>query len=449
MRFPSALLAAVWSLAVSPAAAVDLCSTFTESTMHHAGVTPVATWRTDYPSASSTVTAPWADISFVEEPERYMNAVLDDVRPYFVRKGKTFVGSGGEPWWLSLWMDYGKLGREPLMGLTKELAPRKGQLSESSEAGSQVWAVNFYNEPGAVALHQVFADPCSPTVPEKLSFAEGTVAIKFLFTDANLEKFGGQVAYLDGAPVYEAHIDPLGKTGSADTALRRKREVNLLQLDIAVRDPDATKTGWVFGTFVWMGETRGDGLFDNLVPAVLIWANDAGVVEEDVIAKGIKESWINPAIASKLFGWSERPFLGFQGRGNGPADNLNSSCLSCHAAARLPLATAGIARPGWNPVDLSNAAEVKKHVGQWFRDILPGEVFQPNDPPAAAAVDYSLQVRAAIDRMCLACKEGAMEGATPEICKTTHYFEDTMCVKKSKSEVLMLQSSREERLPRE
>lgn len=421
------------------------CSTFTASTMHDAGVTPVAKWRTDYPSSSSASAPTWSTISFATEPERYMAAVLETVRPHFRYMNDRLEGTGAEPWWMSEWMDYEKFGREPLMGLTKELAPRSRQLSKTSERGSQVWAVNFYNQPGAVVLGSVFADPCSPTVPAKLEFAGGTVAIKFLFTDANLDRFAGQVAYLDGAPVYKAHIDPEGTFFPAPVTGRETRKVNLLQLDIGVRDSNANKTGWVFGTFVWMGPPRGDGVFDNLVPAVLLWANDEGVVTDE-----ITESWINPAIEAQLSGWTERPFLGFQGRANGPADNLNSSCLSCHAAARLPLAAVGIARPGSNPVDLTDDAAIASHVELWFKDVGPGEAFEPTNPAAVATLDYSLQVRAAIERMCFACKDGAMTGVAPTICAQAGYFGGAMCAVNTKGAILEIQEARDEiPLPRE
>ena len=432
-------------LALSSGEADASCKTFSRSTMYDAGISPVAAWRTDYPSSSLAGVPAWSSIPFATEPERYMAAVLDAVRPYFSYKDDSLVSTGNEPWWMSEWMDYDKFGREPLMGLTKELAPRTHQLSQTSQTGSQVWAVNFYNELGAVALHQIFADPCSPTVPEKLLFAEGTVAIKFLFTDANLGKFAGQIDYLNSGPVYKAHIDPEGIGFPAETGGRKTRDVNVLQLDIGVRDNNASKTGWVFGTFVWMGPLKGDGLFDNLVPAALLWANDEGVVSDD-----IKESWINLAIKAKVSGWKERPYLGFQGRANGPADNLNSSCLSCHAAARLPLAATGIARPGKNPVDLSDAAAVAAHVDLWFRNSKPGEVFQPTNPPAIAALDYSLQVRAAIERMCQACKDGALDGATPEICVKAGYFTGPKCVPQSADKVMASQGMRKiQSLPRE
>ena len=432
-------------LALSLGHAAARCSTFTASTMHDVGVWPVAKWRTDYPSSSSAATPAWSTISFANEPERYLAAILDAVRPHFRLAEDRLQGNGSEPWWMSEWMDYEKFGREPLMGLTKELAPRIHQLSEISDKGSQVWAVNFYNETGAVVLGTVFADPCFPTVPAKLDFAEGTVAIKFLFTDANLGRFAGQVGYLEGGPVYKAHIDPEGTFFPAGVSGRETRGVNLLQLDIAVRDGNASKTGWVFGTFVWMGPPKGDGLFDNLVPAVLLWANDEGVLTDD-----IKESWINPAIESQLSGWDERPFLGFNGRANGPADNLNSSCLSCHAAARLPSAAAGIAQSGSNPVDLTDDAAVARHVELWFKNIAPGEAFEPTNPPVVATLDYSLQVRAAIERMCLACKDGAMIGVAPPICAQADYFQGPMCLANSAGAILGIQEARDDiPLPRE
>lgn len=439
------LAASLLTLPLGVTKADARCSTFSQSTMYDAGVSPIASWRTDYPSSATLETPPWHNIPFATEPARYMDAVLGTVRPYFRYQDSKLVSTGSEPWWMSEWMDYDKLGREPLMGLTKELAPFKRQLSRISEAGSQVWAVNFYNEPGAVALHQVFADPCLPEVPQKLLFQEGTVAIKFLFTDANLGKFAGQVGYITDGPVYRAHIDREGTGWPADTTGRMTRNVNLLQLDISVRDSNAGETGWVFGTFVWMGPRKGDGLFDNLIPAVLTWANDTGVTTD-----AIKESWTNPSVASTLSGWTERPFLGFRGRGNGPADNSNSSCMSCHAAARLPLASVGIARPGKNPVDLTDAAAVSAHVKRWFQNIKPGEVFEPNDPPAVAALDYSLQIRAAIERVCRACADGAIQGETPAICVKANYYTGPQCIQQDAKKVLEEQNMRNDlSLPRE
>jgi len=49
-------------------------------------------------------------------------------------------------------------------------------------------------------------------------------------------------------------------------------------MDISVNDSIASITGWVFGTYVWMVPTTGDGLFDNLVPA----SYDQGVMTDQI-----------------------------------------------------------------------------------------------------------------------------------------------------------------------
>ena len=310
-----------------------------------------------------------------------------------------------------------------MMGLTKERGPKKRDLSLTSERGSQVWAVGFYNAVGSSKLGEVFSDPCNPTIPASLKFAEGTASMKFLFTDANLGQFANQVSYLDGGPQYSALIDPVGTGDAAPVTGRVERKVQLLQVDIAVRDSRATKTGWIFGTFGWIGPIRGDGFFDNLVPVSLQWANDQGNY-----SMKMEESWINPVIESKMIGWPERPALGFNGRANGPADNIRSSCLSCHSAARIPRSSKGLLGFSFQiPGDLSDASKVKSHVDTWFNNLQPGEMFDPTNPAGVAALDYSLQIEAATTRMCQACEDGAMSGTTPHICMTSGAYVEQNC----------------------
>jgi hypothetical protein len=398
------------------------CSRLTGSSMDVAGL-QVADWHTDYPTSSTGLPPPWTSYDFATEPEKYMDAVLATVRPYFHFKANRLVGSS-EPWWIVEWMDSDRRGREPLMGLTKERNPDPGDLSPTSTKGSQVWAVNFYNQAGAVTLGEVFADPCSPNLPSRVLFLEGAVAIKFLFTDANLGSFTNQVAYLDGGPTYEAWIDPEGTVGVGELYNRMRRDVQLIQLDFAVKDRRAAKTGWVFGTFAWISPKVGDGLFDNLVPVALAWANDEGVVTD-----AIKESWINNALRGKLFGWAQRPYLGFLGRANGPADNLKSSCLSCHAAARVPESESGFVG---SIDDLNDPNKTSAHIAKWFKNIASGELFDPTNKTPAIAADYSLILDSAITRMCLACSgRGApgqlLRGRTPSICISARLYVKATC----------------------
>jgi hypothetical protein len=417
-RCPACLGAALVALALGwagPAAAT--CASFDGSTMNVTGVAP-AEWRTDFPALSTTPPeTPWAAHDFDTDPRAYMFAVLDTVRPDISRKDRRLVGTGDEDWWIVPWMDYTDSGREPFMGLTRERRAQAGDLSPDSSDGIQVWAVGFYNAPGAAVVGKIFADPCDPVFPDAVSFPEGTVSVKFLFTDAPTD----EVSYLEEAPTYDALIDP--PSGGDSVTERTLREVRLLQVDIAVRDSRADPVGWVFGTFVWLGLPRGDQLFDNLEPVSLQWGDDPDLTAEGPLA----ESWINePVLKGVLYGWPERPWLGFLGRANGPADNAFSSCLSCHASSRLPsIPSRRLAGDG---VDMTDPVGVAEHLDVWFINLPAGEVFYPDlGQPDAVALDYSLQLDAAIWRMCRACNDGKPAGDTPQACLDSGYYPKATC----------------------
>ncbi|WP_440980825.1 hypothetical protein [Shinella sumterensis] len=392
------------------------CSRFTGSTMKFGGG-PAATWRTDYPLEVDTKNAPpWASIDFITEPAKYMDAVLSTVRTDFAVKDDLLVANEKQHnWWISPWMDYTNAGRERRMGLTNERGPKPGDLSPTNRDGYQVWAVGFYNAPGATVFGSIFEDECNPKFPTTVRFPDQTASVKFLFTNASPD----EVTYLKGAPEFTAFINPDTAPGQRPEIRPEKREprtLRLLQVDIAIRDPRADATDWVFGTFIWRGPSKGDRFFDNMVPASLQWGNDPGVYD-----RGVNQSWVNPVLKGVIFGWNERPFLGFNGRANGPADNLRSSCLSCHSTARSP---AGHLRQVDGRFDMDRdyhtEARVREHVDTWFRNIRGNELFLPNEP-ATTNLDYSLQLDSAIVRLCTACITGELSGPTPEICRGTAF----------------------------
>ena len=413
-----ALCAVLLLPALDPATAFGRCAGFNASTLD-IGDVPKARWRTDYPASVGTVSRPWQGIDFRTEPQRYLLAVLDTLKPHFKRDGRKLVGTTGEDWWISLWLDYTTSGREPFMGLTKERGPDKGDLSPTNLAGHQVWAVGFYNAPGATILGKVFADPCNPQLPASVNFPEGTVSAKFLFTDAPAD----EVTYLRDAPEYDANIDRAGSGNQTrPVAERQKRAVRLLQVDISVKDSGALETGWLFGTFGWVGPAKGDGLYDNLVPVTLQWGNDPGVVTTAIV-----QSWVNPDLRNVTYGWDKRPTLGFNGRSNGAADNIRSSCLSCHAAARTPRSPKGLLGSRFDmESDITDADKVRAHVDAWFGNLKGGDLFDPTEP-AVSALDYSLQLEAAMFRMCRACQNGDLTGPTPGICRATKFFDQPSC----------------------
>jgi hypothetical protein len=405
-------------VAIGPSTAFSTCARFTGSTMDIGGVAK-AQWRTDYPSSAGNVQMPWRNIDFRAEPQRYMLAVLETAKTLIKRDGRKLIGTGREDWWISLWLDYTTSGREPFMGLTKERGPGAGDLSMTNVEGYQVWAVGFYNTLGATVLGRIFADPCNATLPQSVNFPEGTVSIKFLFTDASTD----EVTYLREAPEYDANIDIAG-SGSRTRPVdqRQKRAVRLLQVDISVKDRNAPDTLWVFGTFGWVGPNKGDGLYDNLVPVSLQWANDPGIYDTR-----IAESWVNPNLRGVMFGWDKRPTLGFNGRANGPADNIRSSCLSCHAAGRIPRSSKGLLGSRFDMEnDIRDRAKVRAHVDVWFINLKGGDLFDPTEP-GVAALDYSLQLDAAVFRMCRACATGDLTGATPTVCRAAKFYEPPTC----------------------
>lgn len=377
-------------------------------------------WRGDLPASHTPSSHAWESVA-LGNWEAYMAAVLGEIRagqPKIISKRLSMAPDA--QWWISPWMDFTSNGREPIHGLTRERSPDPGDVGPGAPGGLQVWAVGFYNAEGAYGLAQVFADPCDPKVPTAgWTFPDNSASFKFLFTNGGKEA----IPYLDGAPEIEAFIDAPGGG-------RARQIVRLLQVDIAVRDARAP-TGWVFGTYVWKGPRKGDGLIDNLVPVGMMWGNDPGVdaTPRDNFAS-LKETKLNMALAGHVWraagqSWDERPWPGFQGRLNGPADNLRSSCLSCHALAQWPRSRLGIvpSGPAYSLAKLNDAAARKQLRDDYMRNVVGGKLTLPEEAHpsasrgAAVPLDYSLQLEAGFSRICAACANGILTGKTPEVCK--------------------------------
>ena len=102
-------------------------------------------------------------------------------------------------------------------------------------------------------------------------FPPGTVFAKLLFTDAPQGQ--DTLPFLENPLQWKAYITENFWTSST----RKVTAVNLLQMDIAVRDARADgpgQTGWVFGTFAYNGQVNNPNKFLNLVPVGVMWGND-------------------------------------------------------------------------------------------------------------------------------------------------------------------------------
>ena len=48
-------------------------------------------------------------------------------------------------------------------------------------------------------------------------------------------------------------------------------------MDVAIKDPRAPVTQWVFGTFVYDKDAPGGSVWEKMVPLGLMWGNDPQV----------------------------------------------------------------------------------------------------------------------------------------------------------------------------
>jgi hypothetical protein len=309
----------------------------------------------------------WAVMSYIQEG----NTGSGDVEADW-----TLCDNPVRSWFHMPFQTYDVLsGREFVHGLTRE-APvtfsmvDPGQPDSSRTLASTMWAVGFYNATGAHTIGRVWGQDGTATLPTgDLAFGEGTVVGKLLFNTLTPD----DLPFLAGMPVWTANIsaadfcsctgqDSSGTCTMAEQSQQCPRspgQVALLQFDIAVKDSRARGTQWVFGTFVADGERKAAETdpWNRISPLGLLWGNDTPPAgghaidyPEDPRQNGFRDGvifWdvVDMLNASGGADLSKRPgHLGCNSRLNGPADNPNSSCLSCHMTASV-VDTAGHTPP--------------------------------------------------------------------------------------------------------
>ena len=302
--------------------------------------------------------------------EEYAWAVLK-----YVQAGNTHQESRGytdfdvcknkvRPWYHMPYQTYDALsGREFTHGLTREAPVTFSTKDGSGTTPTTMWAIGVFNATAAYTIGQSFGRGGKVTVPTNdVSFDEGAVVGKPLFNTATVE----QMPMLANMPAWKANISNpsfcgcTGTNGASCTLVQESQQcgrsyaiwpdVRLLQFDIAVKDSRAPVTGWVFGTFVADGARKAKvkDPWQRMSMLGLMWGNDtppAGQLAFNYPAdprKGFKEAVMNWEFIDYLnsnngTAWARTPgHLGCNQRLNGPADNANSSCMSCHGTASVP-----------------------------------------------------------------------------------------------------------------
>ena len=255
-------------------------------------------------------------------------------------------------------------GREFTHGLTRE-APVSFSVNTSPEAvNGTMWAVGYFNPTAAYTLGTIWqADGTAKIPTENVSFATGAVVGKPLFTTLS----PAQLPMLTNLPAWQANISSPDFCGCKSTtgakqctmaeesqqcprSLDKYGPVTLLQFDIAVKEPRAKGTEWVFGTFVADGQRKAEepNPWKRLSLLGLMWGNStppvgvlASAYPEDPRNNGFEDMVINWDTVDMLnaYGGADKfahpGHLGCNSRLDGPADKAYSSCMSCHGTASV------------------------------------------------------------------------------------------------------------------
>jgi hypothetical protein len=288
-------------------------------------------------------------------------------------------------WYHIPWQHYGDTGRESIHGLTKEAPVQPGQLAPGQGRPTptenyQTYAVGFFNDFGGYSIGQVWKNHFAPdasatTAPN--GFLEGTVISKLLFVDVPSE----QVPSLANPVQWMGYIQK-----TYQEFARSVRPVNLIQMDIAIKDRRAPD-GWFFGTFQYNGQLGNKVGWDNLVPVGIMWGNDPTITDSTYTNPTPTETKINPNLKQSAINPNPKELppthLGWNGRLNGPVDNPQSSCMSCHMTAEYPALSA------LSPLFTAKPPPVgSKDWMRWFQNEKCGVPFDAK----AKSADFSLQL---------------------------------------------------------
>ncbi|GEM47689.1 hypothetical protein [Deinococcus cellulosilyticus] len=306
-------------------------------------------------------------------------------------------------WFHVPWQHWGPQGREGFHGLTQEGPINPQMLAQAQTTPSHAYAVGFYNDLGGYTLGRVWDNPNFPNIKYMAggqTFPVGTVVGKVLFTTLD----ASEVPYLKNPIKWQAYVyncDVPGANSNAqcppkEGGVREQAPVHLIQMDIMVRDPRA-EIGWTFGTFIYNGEVGNQNRWKNLVPVGLQWGNDPEDRTSNSNPTPVK-TIINPKLKQTVINTSKdlpATHLGWGSRLNGPVDNPNSSCMSCHSTAQYPGVSAIMPFLNTPAVPIpANGTQASAAWMKWFRNIKAGEAF---DKGRAISMDYSLQLQKSIE----------------------------------------------------
>lgn len=264
-------------------------------------------------------------------------------------------------WCHTPWLNVTEKGREAIHGLTKEFpirtthvytVPRDTEMTEDAVT----WGISFFNKPTCGEYANFFNEKNSmlPTITEmkpQFKTPDGGLAFKLLFNtmpDWQNQMRGQWTSSSQDLKTYNwwthvSHARQDDKPANGDESLREISNVALVQIDISLKDARLKGTNpllknWIMLTYYFDPNFKNEYLADMNIPEALKYMRPVGLqfglnAGQSHIFAGSR----NNHIVSKVpAGESLPPELDrFSTRLNGPVDNINGSCLGCHAAGGL------------------------------------------------------------------------------------------------------------------
>lgn len=325
---------------------------------------------------------PWKQYDFRTQPREYMLAVRSYVYEGNLDRGEDASGNSLDwvvqknpvrTWYHMPWRDYGPRGREFIHGMTLEFPSSPGSLQLTQKKTANTYAIAMYNPIAGYAVGQVWPDPAQGPSMKNFVYPEGALIAKLLFTTA----LASDVPEVEGAFHWKASV--YKHTDCTNPGCPREiRTVRLFQMDAAIKDSRASKTGWVFMTFVYnYDQTGAKSVWEKMVPLGLMWGLDPQLTSADTNGKPRESITFNMGLYEHL---------GCHGRLSGPLDNPNSACMSCHLTSQYP---------GAYPLPSKAYLCDAPQNAQYWQDLQAGAIFQQQSEPTFS-LDYSQELANAV-----------------------------------------------------
>ncbi|RDI12322.1 hypothetical protein [Flavobacterium sp. AG291] len=358
----------------------------------------------DYPTEVKDVVNPSWQQALKGKPisESNVFAYMDSLKSYIAPNVKPFFTDNKN--WTSAkygWFNEPWIGseREAILGAYLGNGNPAGMFKslKEDEAG---YALVFYDSVAAYTVGQLWGKTGEKVnlTKESGQFKEGSIVVKLAFSNINAPNW----PVLKGAETLSVY-DTIATAENPKKGYQ-VRKVSFFQMDVIVKDSKtAPKTGWVYSTFVYDMDAKGD-FWDKMVPLGAMWGDDPDVNSPITPPyPKLKETVINPKAP-----FYSKETLGWGGRLSGPNDgavaleavdvttgkvykNLAlSSCMSCHSPAQAKLKSFLLPGPKQTTNNLMVYTPGSADWMLWFRDNYGDVPFDEGQ----IALDYDMAMAA-------------------------------------------------------